>query len=239
MNIKLLLLLVISTMYLSSCIVTTGIGAIGTLSSVQNDRRSAGGIIDDETLSLFLGNWAYNNKSLQDANINFLVYNKAVLLTGEAPNEKVKDNIEKSIKEARQDIALVYNEIAIIPNSKFINRLKDKAIKLAIELLFQNQEVFYPGHVLVRVERGTAYLMGAVTTREANQAVKVTSKARGVLKIVKVFEYLQHRPKVEIERDRKRQQEEDRLVDIDNKRQQLEIEKLKIQQKINQLEKQR
>ncbi len=237
-KIKLLFLVAISVILLSSCIVTTGISALGTLSSVQNDRRSAGEIIDDETLTLFLGNWAYNNKTLQGADINFLVYNKTVLLTGEAPSKKVKKDIEQAMKKARQDIALVYNEIAVMPNSKFISKLKDNKIKLVIELSFYDQEVFYPGHIFIRVERGIVYLMGAVTKREANKAVKVASQAKGVFKIIKVFEYLQNRPQREIQRDKERQQEADRRANIDKKRAQLEAQKLKLQQEINKLEEQ-
>lgn len=222
--------------YLTSCVATTGLGALGTLSSVQNDRRSVGVVVDDETLSLFLNNWAYDNPKLKGANINFLVYNKTVLITGEAQSESSREEIEAAIKKQREDIALVYNEIAVIPNSKFINRLKDTQIRLLIELLFQDQDVFYPGHVLVRVERGIVYLLGAVTKREAAKAVKISGRAKGVVKIIKVFEYLENIPKFEVIRNKKRQEETDKLVSINKKRQELEVEKKTLQKEINKLE---
>ena len=40
-------------------------------------------------------------------------------------------------------------------------------------------------------ERGTVYLMGLVTTSEAEQAVAIVRTTRGVQRIVKVFEYPQ------------------------------------------------
>jgi osmotically-inducible protein OsmY len=42
----------------------------------------------------------------------------------------------------------------------------------------------------VVTEAGVVYLMGLVTKEEANQAVEIASGTSGVLKVVKVFEYI-------------------------------------------------
>jgi osmotically-inducible protein OsmY len=61
---------------------------------------------------------------------------------------------------------------------------------LQVEALFYDQEVFHPAHIRVMTENKTVYLMGAVTKREADKAVKSATKVNGVKKVVKFFNYL-------------------------------------------------
>ena len=227
--------IIILSILLSACSISS-IGALSALSSISNDRRSAGTVIDDETLSFFLSSWASENPVTQGGHINFLVYNHTVLITGEVPDQQTKQKVETSILKKRNDIVLTHNELAIQANSKVIKRLYDLQIKFLVEALFYDQDVFYPGHVLVRVERGIIYLMGSVTKREANKAIKQASKTRGAKKIITLFNYLKKRPQAEIDRDKKRQQKEDYQEKLRQQREKLEQEKGKIQQEINALE---
>ncbi|RUM76703.1 MAG: BON domain-containing protein, partial [Candidatus Thioglobus sp.] len=107
------------------------------------------------------------------------------------------------------------------------------AITTQVEVLFQNQEVFHPTHVKVMTENQTVYLMGKVTKREADKAATTSAKAKGVRKVVKLFDYLKTRPAAEIERDNQRRIAEEKQAELDKKRAELEAEKAKIQQQIN------
>ena len=106
---------------------------------------------------------------------------------------------------------------------------------MQIEALFLDQEVFHPTHVRVMTERGTVYLMGSVTKREAEHATNLATKAKNVDKVVKMFDYLLVRPAKEIERDNKRKVEEDRRVELEAKKAELEAAQTALQQQIDEL----
>lgn len=218
------------TLLFESCV---GIGAVSTISSVYNDRRSAGTIIDDETLGFYLDNWITDNPIVQKGHVNFLVYNRAVLLTGEVPNQTVKKQIEQQMLLTRKDIVLAHNELTIAPNSKFLKRLHDLQLKVFIDAVFYDQDIFHPGHILVRVEQGVVYLMGSVTKREANKAIKQTSKVKGTKKIVTLFNYLKKRPQAEIDKAKKRQKAAEYQANLQHKKAELKKEQNKIQQEID------
>lgn len=230
-----LILLSVVMLLLSSC-VATSVGVVGAISAINQDRRSVGTVVDDETLDLFLENWINDNPIAADGRVDFSVYNRNVLMTGEVPNEQVKNAIEQAMLKQREDIVRVINELRVAPNRSFAQRLNDIKTKLHIELLFYNQEVFHPSHVLVVVNNNTAYLLGSVTEREARSATKQATQAAGIKRIVKYFNYLTKPPKAEIERAKKRelelQQQQERMRKIEE----LEQQKQKIQDEINKIQ---
>lgn len=216
---------------------TVGVLGVNKIASIHHDRRSTGTVVDDETLDISLGNWIHQNPISNGGHINFMVYNKVVLMTGEVPNKATKDAIVPAVLKQNPDIIEVINHLTVAPNSSLLSRSKDIAIKTQIELLFYDQEVFHPAYVYISVERGQAYLMGSVTHREADAAVKQVAKANGIKRIIKLFNYLKQRPQAEIEAAKRQQALEYQKNQQDKKRKTLEDKKTKIQQEINQLEK--
>ena len=84
--------IMITSSILSSCApIVQGAAAVTTVATMSNDRRTMGEILDDKTLYIELGNLVAEDAMLDDAHINFNVYNQAVLITGEAPNENARD----------------------------------------------------------------------------------------------------------------------------------------------------
>jgi hypothetical protein len=55
--------------------------------------------------------------------------------------------------------------------------------------MVDSEDVFATVYKVV-AERGTVYLMGRVTQREANRATEVVRSVNGVKRVVKVFEYI-------------------------------------------------
>jgi hypothetical protein len=84
-------------------------------------------------------------------------------------------------------------------------------------------------------EAQTIYLMGAVTKREADKAAKVASKAKGARKVVKLFDYLKTRPAAEIERDRLRALEDERIIKFKKQKAELDAKKAELQRQIRAL----
>jgi len=232
-----LFVLLISSTILSSCgPIVQGAAAVTTVATMSNDRRTMGEILDDKTLYMTLGQIVYKDSMLDDTHINFNVYNKSVLMTGEAPTDDLKNYLEEMVKKKAPKMNQLINEVAVMPNSSYLNRAKDGVISVQIEALFLDQEVFHPAHVSVLTERATVYLMGSVTKREAEHATNVTSKAKNVKKVVKLFNYLAVRPAEEIERDNKKREEAEKRATLEAKKAELEAAQNELEQQIYELE---
>ena len=232
----LLCTLLVASFILSSCApIVQGAAAVTTVATMSNDRRSVGEILDDKTLAMNLSSILRKDTILEDMHINFMVYNKAVLMAGEAPSTEAREYLEKQIKRNAPKMKQLINEVEVMPNSSYLSRAKDGIITVQIETLFLNQEVFHPTHVRVMTERRTVYLMGSVTKREAEHATNLTTKAKNVDKVVKLFNYLLVRPAAEIERDNKRKAEAERQAELEAKKAELEAAQAALQQQIDEL----
>ena len=232
----LLCALLLSSFILSSCSpILQGAAAVTTVATMSNDRRSAGEILDDKTIDFNLSKIVRKDSILEDMHINFMVYNKAVLMAGESPSAEVRDYLEKQIKRNAPKMKQLINEVAVMPNSSYLSRAKDGIITVQIETLFYEQEVFHPAHVRVMTERSTVYLMGSVTKREAEHATNLVTRAKNVEKVVKLFNYLLVRPAKEIERDNKEKAEAEKKAELKAKKAELEAKKAALQQQIEEL----
>ena len=232
----LLCALLVSSFILSSCSpIVQGAAAVTTVATMSNDRRSAGEILDDKNIDFKLSSIVRKDTILEDMHINFMVYNKAVLMAGEAPSTEAREYLEKQIKKNAPKMKQLINEVEVMPNSSYLSRAKDGIITVQIETLFLNQEVFHPTHVRVMTERRTVYLMGSVTKREAEHATNLVTKAKNVDKVVKLFNYLLVRPAAEIERDNKRKVEAERQAELEAKKAELEAAQAALQQQIDEL----
>ena len=228
--------LLISSSFLSSCSpIVQGAAAVTTVATMANDRRSMGEILDDKALYMDLSSLVNKDPMLDDAHINFNVFNKSVLMTGEAPDDDLKNYLEEQVKRKAPLMKQLINEVEVMPNSSYLSRAKDGVISVQIEALFLDQEVFHPRHVSVLTERSTVYLMGSVTKREAEHATNVASKAKNVNKVVKLFNYLLVRPAEEIERDNKKKEDAERKAELDAKRAELEAAQAELQRQMDEL----
>ena len=235
--------LLISAVLIANSLLLTGClpaiqaaSTVNTIIATNNDRRSVGEVLDDRTIMFRMLAWPSQDPMLKDAHLNFMVYNKSVLITGEVPSNAVLEHTIKQAKIQDSKIKLVFNEITVGPNSGLLSRSKDTVITTQVETLFHDQEVFHPTLVRVMTEAQTVYLMGAVTKREAQSAVKVASKAKWVKKIVKRFDYLKTRPAAEIERDRQRELAALKKAELRQQQAVLDAKKYKLKQELRALD---
>ena len=228
-------LLILSTLLSACSTIVQGVTAVTSVATMSNDRRSAGTILDDKTLYIRLNNIVEEDVMLDDAHINFMIYDGVVLMTGEAPSAALKAHLEKRIKSRSSQINQLVNEVAVMSTSSYLSRAKDNLITLQVEALFQDQEVFHPTHVKVLTERKTVYLMGSVTKREAENATNQAAKAKNVGKVIKLFNYLSKRPVDEIERDNLKLAEDERRAALEAKKAELEAAQATLQQQIDSL----
>lgn len=152
-----------------------------------NDRRTTGTQVEDENIELRSMN-RVGDRYGDKVHINVTSYNRAVLLTGEAPDANSKLEIEKLVLGI-PNVRGVTNEIQVAGVSGMPARSNDSYITTKVKSRFVADGKFNIVHVKVVTEASVVYLMGIVTEPEANSAVEIARTTGGVRKVVKVFEY--------------------------------------------------
>ena len=228
-------IIITSTLFLNSCLLSS---AVSTVIVVSNDRRTAGEILDDKSISFSLLAWSANeeDKKTKDAHLNYMIYDTEVLVTGEVPNKGVRNYVATQIPLKDFKVSRVINELRVAPNSGIFSRAKDSTITAQVEVLFLNQDVFNPIHIRVMTENRSVYLMGKVTSREANKAAKIASKANGVQRVVKLFHYLKTRPAAEIQREKEKKLQTEKEARVAKELEVLEAKKAELRRQIRALD---
>jgi len=169
--------------------VLTGVGVGASTGALMvEDRRTAGIFIEDERIELRTNRRIKENFG-NEARVTVTSYNRNVLLTGEAPNESIKKEIEK-LAMSVENVRNIFNEIMITERSSLASRSNDAMITSKVKTRFLNNNVFQVNHVKVVTTNNVVYLLGLVTREEGEAASQIASTTASVTKVIKVFEYL-------------------------------------------------
>jgi osmotically-inducible protein OsmY len=182
---KILLASVVGASLLSGCAPLVVGGAVVT-GMVAVDRRTTGIQVEDQGIELKVADAV--RKELGDrVNLNVTSYNRRVLLTGEARNEADRSRATL-LAQSQENVREVINDLAIGAPSSLSQRTKDSVTTGQVKAAFVDAKDLQASAVKVVTERGIVYLMGRVTTREAQRATDIARGVRGVAKVVRVFE---------------------------------------------------
>lgn len=189
-RVALLSLLTASMLPLQGCIATAVVAGAATAGKIATDPRSAGTQVDDEVLEERV---AYNiSKDAQlreESRINVIAYNGKVLLIGQTPSQVAADTA-KGLAEGAEGVAEVFNEIRVGSPITVGQISKDSLITTAIKSkLFVNADV-KSTDVKVVTENGEVFLMGKLSSTQADAAAEVASNISGVSKVIKVITYV-------------------------------------------------
>ncbi len=176
---------------LSACVpVMMASGAVsGSLAAT--DRRTLGAQTEDRIIVL-KGESRVSNLVGDKGHVNVTSFNRKTLLTGEVPNEAMKQAAGNAIAQI-ENVESVVNELAIASPSSFTSRSNDSLITGKVTASFIDAKDLFSNSLKTVTERGIVYLMGRVTEQEGNRAAQVASGVSGVQKVVKVFEYISDR----------------------------------------------
>lgn len=167
------------------------VGGIATGAAVAHDRRSAGAILDDQSLELkALDLLMENNPIRSRSNISATSYNYTMLLTGTADSQEIKQQYGEMV-ERLTGVRRVMNEIEIAPNPSFSRISEDTYITAKVKTALFGVKVrgFDPEMVKVVTSNGMVYLMGLLHQEEAEAVVQQVRSLSGVRKVVRAFEY--------------------------------------------------
>jgi osmotically-inducible protein OsmY len=177
-----------ASMLLSGCVPLLVAGAVGGTALVATDRRSVGAQADDEAIELKIGNnigTGYGDR----VHVNVTSYNGIVLLTGEVPAPELLTTITQ-IARTTAKVRTVHNELTVGPVSSVGSRTNDSYITSKVKARFVEANKFAPNHVKVVTERQVVYMMGLVRHDEADTATQIAATTSGVIRVVKLFEYI-------------------------------------------------
>ena len=173
---------------LSACapLVVGGAMLGGTL--MATDRRTSGTQIEDQAIELKAMN-RIRDVIGERGHVGATSYNRMVLITGEVPAEADKTAVEQAVQRV-ENVRSTVNEIEVAGNPSLTSRSNDAILTSKVKASFIDAKDIFANSFKVVTERGTVYLMGRVTEREATRAVEIARGVGGVQRVVRVLDIL-------------------------------------------------
>ena len=164
------------------------VGGMATGVLVASDRRTSGIQLEDEGIELRAANRLRD--TLGDrGHVNVTSFNRQVLLTGEVPSEQDKASIESAVGQV-ENVRSVLNEVVVSGNTTFSQRSNDTLVTGRVKAAIVDARDLTVHAFKFVTERGTVYIMGRVTQREANRVTDVVRSVQGVARVVRALEII-------------------------------------------------
>ena len=180
-------LAVLVSLGLSACAPIMIAGFAGS-AMVASDRRTSGAQLEDETIE-FRGSARIRDALGERAHVNITSYNRQVLLSGEVATERDKQIVE-SLLEKLENVKTVVNELSIMQPTSLSSRSNDLLLTAKVKAALVDSRDLFANAFKIVTERGTVYVMGRITQREATSATNVIRNVNGVNKVVRLFEII-------------------------------------------------
>lgn len=179
---------VLSTL-LTACLPVVLVGAGATAGTMlTRDSRSLQTISDDTDIQYQVDQAIHKDKALSDkANISNITFNHIVLLVGQAPSEKWRQQAEQAALKVAK-VRRVYNQIQITPNIGALQLADDATVSANIKTRLAVTSNINSNNFKYTVENGVVYLMGLTTKAELQRTVEVIRNSSGVKKLVTLVE---------------------------------------------------
>jgi len=175
------------TLLLQACAAAVVAGGASAVTSAS-DRRTLGSQIDDSGIVVKAERALEANKTLDEqAHINVNSYNGILLLTGQAPNQDLVDTASQLV-QGIQGIKEVQNQIRVGNPISFTTRSRDSWITTRVKSLLVADKEISALNIKVITESGEVFLMGLVSSTEADKAVEIARHVNGVSRVIKAFE---------------------------------------------------
>lgn len=155
---------------------------------VYTDRRTSGTQLEDEAIELKASN-RLRKELGERARVSAVSYNRLVLLTGEVSGEADRAVVARVVSGV-DNVRSIVNEVTVVSAQPTNTQGTDAVITGKVKASLVDSKDIFAQSVKVVTERGTVYLMGRVSEREATRASDIARGVPGVQKVVRVFELL-------------------------------------------------
>jgi osmotically-inducible protein OsmY len=172
---------------LSACApIIVGGAVVGSL--MATDRRTTGAQVEDEGIELRAASRIRENLG-ERVHVNVTSYNRQLLLTGEVPTAQDKQLVEQVVSKV-ENVRSIVNELDVLGKSSLTQRSSDVIVTGRVKAGLVDAKDLFANAFKVVTERGTVYLMGRVTQREATRATDIARGTTSVLKVVRLLEII-------------------------------------------------
>ncbi len=181
-------LVALSVFGLSGCAGVV-IGGAATSAVVAHDPRTAGTVVEDQSIEMKALLLLRGDEEIKaQANVSVTSYNQIVLITGQAPNEAMRQSVARKVASIEK-IRHVHNEVELSAPSSIMARTNDTVLTTKVKTKLLANDDLNGNRIKIVSEAGTVYMLGILSQTEADLAAEVASTTRGVQRVVKLFEY--------------------------------------------------
>jgi osmotically-inducible protein OsmY len=175
---------------LAAVITVCAIGGCSMFTGSEPGVRTPGEAFDDQIIEhLAKKEIRAADPALVDANLVVVSHNGIILLAGEVSRDDLRVKAQNAV-ETLSRVRRVHNELEVTDNVGIVDLSRDSWLTSQIK----TKMIWHPGvdadRINVTTHRRVVYLMGRVPHDQADGAVDAAQDVRGVVKIVKVFEYV-------------------------------------------------
>jgi osmotically-inducible protein OsmY len=170
---------------LSACAQMLLSGATMGATVMYTDRRTPGLQVEDQAVE-FTASSRVHDVIGDRGHVTITSYNRVVLITGEVPADADRGAVEQTVARV-EGVRSTVNQLAVMPASAVSTRINDLVLLGKIKATYVDAKDLQVNAFKVVVDRGTAYLMGRVTEREAARATDLARRIPGVQRVVRVF----------------------------------------------------
>ncbi|MHA3048242.1 BON domain-containing protein [Acinetobacter sp. ANC 4641] len=173
---------------LSGCASFVAGGTGTTPVGIQSGSRSLGQIVIDKSIErTALINLYKIDARFKQSRVNIKSFHSSVLLTGQVPDEHLKQLAEDNVK-AMSDVKSVHNYITVGNQISYSTILQDATVTANARALIAKAPVVSDSKVLVHTENGVLYVMGRLNNGEIADLNSVLSQVGDVTKIVTLID---------------------------------------------------
>lgn len=154
-------------------------------------RRTPGTAMDDDLIETKIEvNLIKTDASFDSAKVHVHAYNGVVLLVGQVPTSDLKQMAGEIAQKTRK-VRRVHNELEIAGPVSTLSGANDTWITGKIKSKLLLAEEVQSDRVVVITDNGVTYLMGLLTSAEADRASDIARNTSGVRKVVRIFEIIE------------------------------------------------
>lgn len=187
---SLLSIMLVLTLTLSGCIpvILVAVGATAGGAIIYDKRSTATIMTDVDIANRALAKINQDPQLKGKVKVGISVFNHLVLMVGQAQTEELKQRAYEDVSEV-DHITRIYNQIEVSKILTFKDRSADSWITSKVKTAMLATKGLSSSQIKVVTENKVVYLMGIVSSKQAELATSAARKVTDVRKVVQVFEY--------------------------------------------------
>lgn len=181
--------MILSLTYLTGCGSILATFESNSIEDEPGKRSLAEQVLDESIETKAIVNIRAANAAFDDLGFLVVSYNGYVLIAGEVPNQGLKDEASAVVREI-EGVRRIYNELVIGPKSTSGTEANDVWLTTKIKTALLTDSEVPSLRVKVVTENSVVYLMGLLSTEEANRTAAAAADVDGVTRVVRLFELI-------------------------------------------------